>query len=93
MLAAEADLKLLAAVLVLLGPLAVVLLHDLGGADDALDLVDDKAGDAHLLANQAVVAVVAVVGVPRHCRAPISDHPDVELEELVAEAAAVPGAV
>lgn len=42
-LAAKADLELLTTVLVLLGPLAVVFLHDLRRADDALDLVDDEA--------------------------------------------------
>lgn len=88
-LTANADLELLAAVLVLLGPLGVVLLHDLARAHDAAHLVDDRVRHAHLLADQAVVAVVAVVGISRHRRPPIPHHPDVELEELVPEASRV----
>ena len=88
-LAADADLELLAAVLVLLGPLGVVLLHDLARAHDAAHLVDDRVRHAHLLADQAVIAVVAVIGIPRHRRPPIAHHPDVEFKELVSEASRV----
>ena len=92
MLVPQPDLELLAPILVLLGPLGVVLLHDLGRAHDALDLVDHQTGNAHLLADQAVVAIVAVVGVACGGGAPIADCAHVELEELVSETAAVAGA-
>jgi hypothetical protein len=83
-LVAEHNLELLAADTIGRWPHLVVLLHDLRVLDDALELVHDGLVGEALLANQRVVLVVGVVGV-----AELAIRPELELEELVAEFAAV----
>lgn len=79
MLVSQPYLELLSSILVLLGPLCVVFLHDLGRLDDAPDLLDDERRHAHFLADQAVIPVVAVVGVPGHGAPSVAHDAEVEL--------------
>lgn len=62
---AHDDLELLPAGSIWLWPLAVVFLKDPGIQDDALEFVQDGSGDVHLLADDGVVLVVAVVSIPQ----------------------------
>ena len=83
-LVAHDDLELLAADTVGRRPRLVVLLHDLGLVDDALELLHHRLVHIRLLADQRVVLVVGVVGV-----AQLAVRSKLELEELVAELALV----
>jgi len=89
----QADLEFLTAVFILLRPFCIIFLHNLGLLDDALDLLDHEGAHAHLFADERVVTVIRIVGVTGHRTATVTEHSEVELQELMAEAAAVAGVI
>jgi hypothetical protein len=62
---AHYDFELLPPRTIRLRPLCVILLHDAGILNDALELIQDRRGDKDLLPDDCIILVVAVVGIPK----------------------------